>query len=111
MIDLTNTVPACIRCTRPEHEHQLHDRGEADEIQVRIWRALGHPCAGFTLTPAGVFAGQQSLTSRWASRVPRVYVPERPPAPTSSNTGATRTGAAIAHELLDRALGRAGEAS
>jgi hypothetical protein len=59
---------ACIRCDRSEHDHDLARSDGADEIQRRIWKALGWPCPEFTLTAARVFAGQQARTSRWAPR-------------------------------------------
>jgi hypothetical protein len=49
-------IEACGRCRRPEDEHLLWDRGEASELQVRIWRALGYPCAQFVTPAAAVIA-------------------------------------------------------
>ena len=63
-----DTTAECVRCQRSEDEHDLARSGQPDEIQQRIWKALGWPCPEFTDTLARVFAGQQAQTSRWARR-------------------------------------------
>lgn len=59
-------VAACVRCQRSEAHHDLARAGQPDEVQRRIWKALGWPCPEYTDTLARVFAGQQARTSRWA---------------------------------------------
>jgi hypothetical protein len=95
------TVPECIRCRRSEPDHDQARRDDADEVQRRIWKALGWPCPEFTLTAARVFAGQQARTSRWA--------PQRRSAPSavlaataSANPATARDGAAAARAALTR---------
>jgi len=61
-------APECVRCRRSEAEHDLERSGRADEVQRRIWKALGWPCPEYTDTAVRVFAGQQARTSRWARR-------------------------------------------
>jgi hypothetical protein len=99
-------IEACIRCSRPEDEH-LH-RDEADELQRRIWKALGAPCAQFTDTPAQIFAENQAATSRWATR-------RRQPARPASQSGAppdiAHRGAAMARQVLTRTRQHDQEAS
>ena len=91
------TVAACIRCDRSPNEHLLRDQNQADEIQQRIWKALGWPCAEFTLTPAVVFAGNQAATSRWARR------PQpSSPAAAGGDPATARQGAALARQALTR---------
>jgi hypothetical protein len=91
---------ACVRCRRSEDEHQLGD--QADEIQVRIWKALGFPCPEFTDTPAQAFAGQQAATSRWARRPPArpaagsVLAPAASAPPDIARHGAAAARAALA---------------
>lgn len=99
-------VPACVRCTRSEDEH-LH-RDEADEIQQRIWKALGWPCAEFILTPSVIYAGNQAATSRWAR--PSRRQPARP-ATASAEPSIARDGAAAARLALARRTNDAREAS
>ena len=59
---------ACVRCQRSEAEHDQARSGDYDEVQVRIWKALGWPCPEFTLEAASIFARNQTRTSRWARR-------------------------------------------
>lgn len=92
----------CVRCQRSDADHQARDAGEADEIAVRIWRALGPPCAEFTLTPVTVYARNQAATGRW-SRRPQ---PARPLAASSSGPPATAHDGA---ELVRQALARRNE--
>jgi hypothetical protein len=73
---MTALAAECVRCQRSEYDHDLARRDDADEVQRRIWKALGWPCPEFTLTAARVFAGQQARTSRWA--------PQRRPAPSAA---------------------------
>jgi len=90
-------LAACVRCRRSEAEHDLERSGQADEVQVRIWKALGWPCGEFTDTAVRVFAGQQARTSRWARRP----APSPARAATSSAPPAIATkGAAAAREAL-----------
>jgi hypothetical protein len=58
----------CVRCFRSEADHDLERSGHADEVQRRIWKALGWPCGDFTLEAASIFARNQAATSRWARR-------------------------------------------
>lgn len=95
-------VPECVRCFRSEADHQAHASGGYDEVQRRIWRALGWPCAEFTETAALVFAANQTATSRWARR-PRH--PD-PPATASAPPETAVTGAAAARAALDEVLNR-----
>ena len=92
----------CVRCFRSDPEHDLARSGEADEVQVRIWKALGWPCAQFTETAAMVFAQNQSATGRWVRR-PRH--PD-PPATASAPAATAVTGAAAARAALDELLNR-----
>ena len=61
-------LPECVRCQRSEPEHDKARASGQDEIQTRIWKAIGWPCPEYTDTAAGLFAGQQTRTSRWARR-------------------------------------------
>ena len=90
----------CVRCQRSNDDHLLRDRDEADEVQVRVWKALGWPCAEFTLTPEVIYARNQAATSRWARRLP-----SRPATTTAATPARIATqGAAGAREALNRAL-------
>lgn len=91
---------ACVRCGRSEHDHHLRDHDAADEIQRRIWKALGWPCPEYVDTAAAAFAGQQAATSRWGRSQP-------PPAPRPVVTVPgpdTLRGPALARAALARAL-------
>jgi len=91
----------CVRCHRSEPDHDLERSGRADEVQRRVWKALGWPCGEFTDTLARVFAGQQAMTSRWARRP----APSPALAPTASAPPATAArGAAAARAALTRRL-------
>lgn len=81
--DLDGAAAACVLCQRSEAHHDLARAGQPDEVQRRIWKALGWPCPEYTDTLARVFAGQQARTSRWA---PQHRRPEPSPAlaPTAS---------------------------
>ena len=92
----------CVRCFRSDPEHDLARTGGADEVQVRIWKALGWPCGEFTETAALVFTRNQSATSRWARR-PRH--PD-PPATASAPAPVAAQGAAAARAALDELLNR-----
>lgn len=92
-----NADAECVRCFRSDPDHQAHARGEYDEVQVRIWKALGWPCGEFTETAAMVFAANQSATSRWARG--RSRQPARP-ATASAEPVTARQGAAAARAAL-----------
>lgn len=95
----------CVRCSRSEHDHHLRDHDQADEIQRRIWKALGWPCAEYVDTAAAAFAGQQAATSRWA----RNRHPAPPPRPVTTIPGPdTLHGPALARAALARALNHPG---
>jgi hypothetical protein len=100
-VDTATAAPACIRCDRSEHDHDLARSDGADEIQQRIWKALGWPCGEFTLTPVQVFARQQARTGRWA---PRRGTPPSPAlaATASAPPAIAAKGAAAARQALTR---------
>lgn len=90
-------VPECVRCRRSQADHDRRDRGDFDEVQRRIWRALGWPCAQFTLTPAEIYATNQPAVSRWATarrRPDRAFRPAGP-APAAPVEIANRGAAAV----------------
>ena len=96
-------APECVRCRRSEADHDLERSGRADEVQRRVWKALGWPCGEYTDTAVRVFAGQQAATGRWTRRP----APSPALAPTSSAQPAVAvSGAAAARAALDLALNR-----
>lgn len=89
--------PECVRprCGRAEWEHDLHDCGGADDVRVRIWRALGTPCRQF-IDASAVLAPDQAATSRWAA-----MRGQRAPQPAPVRTSDTYSrGAALARQAL-----------
>lgn len=84
---------ACVRCGRSESDHLLRDQDDFDDLQRRIWKALGFPCAQFTAELAAIFAGNQEATSRWARQ------PGQRPArdPDTYSRGAALARQALAH--------------
>ena len=92
-------LPARVRCYRSEAEHDLARTGQPDEVQRRIWKALGWPCPEYTDTAAIAFSRQQDRTSRWARRP----APSPALAPTSSAPPVIASrGAAAARAALSR---------
>ena len=88
--------PECVRCGRSEGEHLAQDRGEASEVRVRIWRALGFPCPQFV--PVGaIFTPDQAATSRWARRPQPTAVGTAQPGPRGDTYS---QGAALARQML-----------
>lgn len=97
LADLPGAVE-CVRCQRSEDEHLLRDRDQADDIQARIWKALGWPCAEFTGELAAVFAANQAGVSRWSRGRP----PAPSPAAVSAPSVVAARGAAAARQALAR---------
>jgi len=93
-------APACVRCSRPEADHDLARDGQADDIKRRIWRALGQPCAVFAEQHAVIFAQNQAASSRRAR-------PARNTAPAFNprTAAAAGRGAALARQLLQGGTG------
>lgn len=102
---MDEALPECARpgCGRSEPEHQARDRDQADDVQVRIWRALGWPCAQFVSTFAAVCAENQAATGRWSRGPSREPARPVPAAPVPAASPGLR-GAALAREALNRAL-------
>jgi hypothetical protein len=98
-VDFDGAVPECVRCTRSSADHDRRDDGDYTDVQRRIWRALGWPCAQFALTYGHVYAGNQAAMGRWDGRR---RAPQRSAQASTSGTNPDigRRGAARAREAL-----------